>query len=104
MKKVKHTTVPLSENAQKIKMELTPVFGLKNILSAGLILFGKLTSDQQKQAIAESNGGEPITPPAGNRAQRIGELLEEFRTLTLSGEAPISKAASKKVAKKVVDH
>ena len=58
MQKVKHTTVILNEKAQAIKDDLAPLFGLKNILSAGLILFGKLTSDQQKQVIAESNGVE----------------------------------------------
>lgn len=58
MSKKDQTTVNLSEKAQAIKDDLAPVFGLKNILSAGLILFGKLTSDQQKQVIAESNGAE----------------------------------------------
>lgn len=55
MAKEKHTTVNLSENAQLIKDDLAPVFGLKNILSAGLILFGKLSSDEQKKIIAQAN-------------------------------------------------
>jgi len=48
------TSVVLAENVQKIKDDLAPIYGLKNILSAGLILFGKLTSDQQKNAIVEA--------------------------------------------------
>ncbi len=55
MAREKHTTVNLTENSQLIKTELAPVFGLKNILSAGLILFGRLSSDDQKKIIAEAN-------------------------------------------------
>jgi len=60
MAKEKQTTVNLNERAQTIKEDLAPVFGLKNILSAGLILFGRLNSDDQKKAIkdANSNGNE----------------------------------------------
>jgi len=49
------TTVVLTKKAQDIKDDLAPVFGLKNILSAGLILFGELSSDQQKKIIAGAN-------------------------------------------------
>ena len=59
----------------------------------------------QKRVIAESNGAEPLPmPPAGNRVQRIGELLEEFRNLTLSEEVPESKVSAKKGVKKVAGH
>jgi len=58
MSKKKQTTVNLSEKAQAYKDDLAPVFGLKNILSAGLLLFGRLSSDQQKRIIAEANGIE----------------------------------------------
>jgi len=49
------TTVVLSEAAQKVKDELAPIFGLKTILSTGLVLLSKLSSDEQKAAIAEAN-------------------------------------------------
>jgi len=105
MSKKDQTTVNLSEKAQAIKDDLAPLFGLKNILSAGLILFGNLTSDQQKRAIAESNGAEPETmPPATNRAQRIGQLLDEFRNLALSEEAPELKVPARRGVKKVAGH
>lgn len=51
----KQTTVNLTEKAQVIKEDLAPVFGLKNILSAGLVLFGKLTDSEQKIAINKAN-------------------------------------------------
>jgi len=55
MEKMKHTTVNLTQKAQNIKEDLAPIYGLKNILSAGLILFGKLSSDLQKDTIHEAN-------------------------------------------------
>ena len=56
MKKNQHTTVVLSEKSQEIKEDLAPVFGLKNILSAGLILLNMLDAEQQKAAIAFALG------------------------------------------------
>jgi len=48
------TTVHLTEIAQKIKDKLAPIYGLKNILSASLILFSKLSDSDQKKAIYEA--------------------------------------------------
>lgn len=47
----KQTTVNLTEKAQEIKIDLAPVFGLKNILSAGLILLNELSDSDQKAMI-----------------------------------------------------
>ena len=55
MKEIPHTTVVLTKKAQEIKFDLAPIYGLKNILSAGLMLFGKLTDRQQKEAIRMAN-------------------------------------------------
>ena len=51
----KHTTVVLNESVQEIKDELSPIYGLKNILSAGLLLFSRLSDSEQKKIIAEVN-------------------------------------------------
>lgn len=56
MAKIPHTTVVLSEKAQVIKEDLAPIFRLKNILSAGLVLLSKLTAEQKQNSIAEANG------------------------------------------------
>jgi len=53
------TTVILTKLAQEVKDDLAPIFGLKNILSAGLVVFGRLTSDEQKQLVTEANKVEP---------------------------------------------
>ena len=49
MGKKDQTTVNLNELAQKVKEDLAPIYRLKNILSAGLILFGRLSADRQRQ-------------------------------------------------------
>jgi len=100
MGKKEQTTVNLSEIAQKIKIELAPLFGLKNILSAGLILFGKLTSDQQKQAIAESNGVEPTPLTDEDYDEMIRQLARDFATLTEKLEDRASANAQKKPRRK----
>lgn len=50
------TTVVLTEKAQMIKEDLAPIFGLKNILSAGLVLIGKLSAEKKQEIITEANG------------------------------------------------
>jgi len=54
----KQPAVILCEDAQKIKNELAPIFGLKNILSAGLLLFDRLSAQEKKEIIAELNERE----------------------------------------------
>jgi len=49
------TTVNLTKIAQRIKEDLAPIFGLKNILSAGLYLFNQLNAQEQKDAIKNAN-------------------------------------------------
>ncbi len=49
------TTVRLNETAQKIKERQSSFFGLKNVLSAGLLLFDRLSDSEQKKAIADVN-------------------------------------------------
>lgn len=75
----KHTTVILTEKAQEIKEDLAPVFGLKNILSAGLILVGRLSSDNQKSTIAEANGSEvkSMIESKADFRKRVCEVLDD---------------------------
>ena len=79
----KHTTVNLTEKAQLIKEDLAPVFGLKNILSGGLLLFGRLNSDEQKSTIAEANGQglEPLKGPDVEFRRRVVEICQEIGVL-----------------------
>lgn len=67
------TTVRLTENAQAIKDNLSPVFGLKNILSAGLLLFDRLSSDDQKKLITEANIFISESPRA--QIQKIKDMV-----------------------------
>jgi hypothetical protein len=56
----KHTTVILPQDLQKLKNELSGIYGLKNIISAGLLLFSRLSSDDQKKVISEINTDELV--------------------------------------------
>ncbi len=56
----KHTSVVLNDKVQHIKERLAPVYGLKNIISAGLVLFDGLSSDKQKKVIADMRLGSKI--------------------------------------------
>ena len=58
MSQNKQTTVNLLPIAQAVKEDLAPVYGLKNILSAGLFLLNKLSDTEQKELIRQLNGNE----------------------------------------------
>jgi len=79
------TTVRLSEKAFEIKKELALVFGLKNILSAGLLLFGRLSSDQQKRIIAEANGievkPESVPPSEAEVYANLDRLVQDVASI-----------------------
>jgi len=53
MRERNQTTVVLTKIAQEVKDELTPIYGLKNILSAGLLLFSRLDAEAQRDIITE---------------------------------------------------
>jgi hypothetical protein len=55
------TTVVLDGTPRRIKEDLAPLFGLKNILSAGLVLLEKLSPIDRQKIIAEAKGasGDP---------------------------------------------
>lgn len=52
------TTVNLTEKTEPLKQQLMPIYGLRNILSAGVLLFSKLDADNQRKAIEIANGAE----------------------------------------------
>jgi len=73
----KQTTVVLNETVQKIKDELSPIYGLKNILSASLLIFSKLTAEEQKQAVAEASE-KKIAPEPKKSLQNMMGLIKEM--------------------------
>jgi len=80
----KHTTVNLTEKAQVIKEDLAPIFGLKNILSAGLILFGKLTDTEQKSTINEANStlqDFPLYDPEIEFRKKVLAIVKEAQAI-----------------------
>ena len=65
------TTVNLTEPSQKVKDRFAPIYSLKNILSAGLLLFADLPRGQREEAIARANGldAETIVAAAQEKTQ-----------------------------------
>ena len=92
------TTVRLSEKALEIKRKLAPVFGMKNIVSAGLILLDRLSADQQKAVIAEANGGEPKPGSAAPEDAEIYADLDQLARALASVDEKIRR--SEKARKK----
>jgi len=82
MKKTKHTTVILSNSVQKIKEDLTPIYGLKNILSAGLLLFSRLSDTEQKKTIASLH--DFFSDELNHSARRQIERFEMLMSTKLS--------------------
>jgi len=74
--KLNPTTVRLTEKAQLIKEDLAPIFGLKNILSAGLLLIGRLSAEQKQALIKEANG---IVKSERQTEPTISESIETIK-------------------------
>ncbi len=83
------TTVVLTEVSQKVKEDLAPIFGLKNILSAGLVLLSKLSDSEQKAVITEANGAG-VDKDLGPLLSTIAEAFRQDR----AGVRLLSKAES----------
>jgi len=80
----KRTTVDLTEKGQKVKDLLCPVYGLKNILSASLVLFSKLSAEEREQVIAEANGVilEPEKAGAGAQKEALQNAVKVIKEMT----------------------
>ncbi len=89
------TSVVLNKTVQKIKDELSPVYGLKNILSAGLTLFGRLSADDQKKIIAEvnslsSDSGNTCQPGAAEKTHgQISKAVHVIREMSPDGSLSV---------------
>lgn len=93
------TTVRLNEIAHKIKEKQSPYYGLKNILSAGLLLFDRLSDSEQKKAIADVNllpSEEEIVMEIFKKGDskfrhKIRQILEESQKIPIK-KRPAQKA------------
>ena len=96
------TTVRLSEKALEIKKKLAPVFGMRNIVSAGLILLDRLPAAQQKTVISEANGIEFVKPLSGDDDldEEIRAFARSYAVLTEKLERRASAIAAKKTRRR----
>ena len=84
-KKNIRTSVDLTEFVQPIKECLTPIYGLKSILSAGILVFSKLPAEDREKAIAEANGAKNVEPliiySQKTKAERDKEIEKTVKRL-----------------------
>jgi len=94
----KKTTVDLTDKAQDVKDLLSPVYGLKNILSAGLIALNKLSAEERERVIVEVNG---IVPEESEKihAKTLREALKNLKKITDNTSPGIVKLLSSKEQK-----
>ncbi len=83
MEKQRQTTVILAEFAQSIKDRLAPVFGLKNILSAGLVLFDEQSDSEQKRIIREVNSSPEKEAVIAEVTRLVGGLSNDEKLLII---------------------
>jgi len=75
----KSTTIVLDESLQKTKDELAAVYGLKNLVSAGILLFSRLSTVKQVEAIKDVYGfilkEKKQKPPKNPLATPKGDMV-----------------------------
>lgn len=76
----KPTTVNLTDRAQPLKEELAPIFGLRNVLSGGLLLFSRLSAAEQRRIIAEVNDIE-LADPSEEAAESVRYTIKRMQAL-----------------------
>ena len=90
----KKTTVDLTEEAQRIKDKFAPIYGLRNILSAGLCLFANLSRNQREDIISNVNKHEQTIASETVYILTADEqkILDSFRDKMRSPMPPKSKS------------
>ncbi|MGA2324272.1 MAG: hypothetical protein ABSG22_10535 [Sedimentisphaerales bacterium] len=99
------TTVDLTEVANKIRQKLFPVYGLRNILSAGLLLFDRLSGDEQKNIIAEANGIdiEDASQKAAGNVRYIIKILQSLNAKQIAIALQFLSPDECRVVKNILD-
>jgi len=98
----KSTTVVLNKKVQHLKDELAAVYGLKNLLSAGILRFSRLTDSEQKDTIKEINQMEQMDDAAEDAAEQIYKKLKQH-FLAETGGSKTLLAPPDKIVKMITD-
>ena len=99
-----HTSVVLSDNLQAVKDRLMPVYGLKNLISAGLLLFSRLSDTDQRKIIEDVNevSKEPLSVyPDSRIRQMVHEELAAMGLLPDNKKSPVDLQAAVDIVKSV---
>jgi len=104
MSKAKSTSIVLPDNVKKLKDELAPVYGLKNILSAGLVLFGRLSADEREKIIADLSS-DTVEQSDMEPSRMIMQIFEKLAPeLKPSQIKLLSQSECDMIKKLIADH
>jgi len=76
----KHTSIVFHKKIEPIKNELASVYGLKSLVSAGILLFSRQSDAAQKELVKEVNRPDreiPADDKAESAAQELLTALKE---------------------------
>ena len=94
MPRKKSTTIVLNESVQKIKDELSNIYGLKNTLSAGLLLFSELSDAKQKEAIKRLKSLDKIDKKHTEKTPAVSDALIQLKQSISENPGEIIKILS----------
>ena len=81
----KQTTVYLTEKARKILTRLEVRDSIKNVVSAGVLLFDRLSPDDKQAIIEEANGFDPASIVASAQARSVSQKQKRPSRSSKSG-------------------
>ncbi len=73
----KKTSVDLAGQALRVYEQFANTYGGNNILSAGLVLFGRLSPDEREALIADVNDSALLELALEHSRDRLDRLVEE---------------------------
>jgi len=73
----RRSTVEFTDVIEPLLAELEiSGFDIRAVVNAGILLFSKLSGDQQKQAIAEANGANPDVEPEKSMQEALAKIKQ----------------------------
>ena len=73
------TSVVFTLKAKGIKNRLSPVFGLRTIVSAGLVLFDRLSDEEKIELIKSLKAEDKESRTEGKNKTKPDKIIETFR-------------------------
>jgi len=85
MSKTQPTSVRFPKSMDKVREELAQIYGLHNVVCAGLLLFNQLDPVKQKEAIRQVYALEADDMVSAAEAAALARKRKQNRSLSKSG-------------------